>query len=253
VALAALFYLPVWGQIGGPGVLAVTAYLAGINLILALFNLIPAFPLDGGRILRGLLWKRLGKARATRVAALGGGFFAYFLIFTGVVQLVRGAGITGMWNILIGWFLKDAASGAYQQVRFDQALRGMRVRDVMVEPVRTLPSHISLAEAAREYFLHTGYGGYPVVRDDRVVGLLCLRDILRRPLEEREATSVQGAMTPVAEAIVVAPDEPLLRAVGKMAASATGRLLVMDHGRLLGLLTMNTLVRHLRVREELGA
>jgi Zn-dependent protease len=252
-ALAGLFYVISTLNLVGAFLLPVTLYLSFINLILALFNLIPAFPLDGGRILRGLLWKRFGKAKATRIAAIGGSLFAYFLIFTGVVGLLRGAGIAGVWNILIGWFLKDASSGAYQMVRFDEALQGMRVRDVMLQEIKTVPAHISLADAARDYFLHTGYGSYPVQRDDAIVGLLCLRDIQRHPSQERENTSVQAAMTPLSEQITVAPDEPLLRAAAKMAAGGVGRLLVMRDGQLVGMLTMNSLMRHMRIREELAA
>jgi Zn-dependent protease len=239
-ALAAIFYLASSFKLVGSFLLPVTTYLAFINLILALFNLIPAFPLDGGRILRGLLWKRWGKAKATRIAATGGSLFAYFLIFSGVLGLLRGAGIAGVWYILIGWFLKDASSR-------------MRVRDVMLQDVKTLPAHISLAEAAREHFLHTGYGGYPVARDQQIVGLLCLRDIQRHSADERESTSVQAAMTPLADPVTVAPDEPLLRAASKMAAGGIGRLLVMEDGRLVGMLTMNLLMRHLRIREQLAA
>ena len=252
-ALAGLFYVATTLNLVGAFLRPVTLYLSFINLILALFNLVPAFPLDGGRILRGLLWKRWGKAKATRIAAMGGAFFAYFLIFTGVLGLLRGAGIAGVWNILIGWFLKDASSGAYQMVRFDEALRGMRVRDVMVREVQSLPAHISLTEAARDYFLHTGYGGYPVERDGAVVGLLCLRDIQRHSAAEREITSVQGAMTPLSGSISAAPDEPLLKAAARMAAAGAGRLLVVQDGELVGMLTTSVLMRHLRIREELAA
>jgi Zn-dependent protease/CBS domain-containing protein len=252
-ALAGLFYAGAAFNLVGAFLRPVTTYLSFINLILALFNLIPAFPLDGGRILRGLLWKRWGKAKATRFAALGGSLFAYFLIFTGVLGLLRGAGIAGVWNILIGWFLKDASSGAYQAVRFDEALQGMRVRDVMLQEVQSLPAHISLAEAAREYFLHTGYGGYPVERDGTVVGLLCLRDIQRHSAPERETTSVQAAMTALSSAISTVPDEPLLKAATRMASAGIGRLLVLEDGELVGMLTMNQLMRHLRIREQLAA
>lgn len=231
---------------------AVARYLALINLVLALFNLVPAFPLDGGRLLRGLLWKRSGKVRATRIAAGAGTFFAFFLILSGVFSLLQGSGTAGVWYILIGWFLKDAAVGAYQRARLDEVLRGVTVRDAMLSDVDTLPSPISVGEAARDHFLRTGYGAYPVVRGEEVVGLLCLRDILRLSPEERENTSVQGAMVPLSEAIVIDPREPLSAALGKMAESKVGRLLVMEEGKLVGLLTMSSLVRHLRVREELA-
>ena len=231
---------------------AVARYLAMINLVVAIFNLVPAFPLDGGRLLRGLLWKSMGKTRATRLAARAGTLFAYFLIASGVVSMLRGAGISGMWYVLIGWFLKDASAGAYESARVDEALRGVTAGDAMTKDVATLPADISLAEAAHDYFLHTGYGAYPVVRGEVVVGLLCRRDLLKVPAEDRERTSVQSAMTPLGERVVVPPGAPLLRAMSKMAESGRGRVLVMEGGRLLGMLTMGSVLRHVRVREELG-
>jgi Zn-dependent protease/predicted transcriptional regulator len=253
LALALLFHLAASGGGLGPSGSAVARYLALINLALALFNLVPAFPLDGGRILRGLLWKPAGKQRATRIAAGAGTFFAFFLIAAGVLSLLAGQSISGIWYILLGWFLMDASAGAYKRVRLDDTLGGLTVRDAMLREVATLPAHISLEEAAHEHFLHTGYGGYPVVRGDTVVGLLCLRDILRRPPGERTSTSVQSAMAPLEDGIVISPEAPLLAAMVKMAEAGTGRLLAMENGRLVGLLTMNAIVRHVRVREELRA
>jgi Zn-dependent protease/CBS domain-containing protein len=231
---------------------AVARYLALINLVVAIFNLVPAFPLDGGRLLRGFLWKSMGKARATRVAARAGTLFAYFLIASGVVSMLRGEGISGMWYVLIGWFLKDASVGAYQSARVDEALRGVTAADAMVKDVATLPAEISLAEAGHDHFLRSGYGAYPVVRGDAVVGLLSRRDILKVPADERDRTSVQAAMVPLGELVVVPPDASLIRAMSKMAESGTGRVLVMEGERLVGLLTMGSVLRHVRVREELG-
>jgi CBS domain-containing protein len=237
----------------GPSAAAVAKYLGLINLILALFNLIPAFPMDGGRPLRGALWGSLGKGRATRIASGAGTFFAFFLIFAGVFSLLGGDPLRGVWYILIGWFIKDASAASYHQVRLDEALRGVTVRDAMVEAVATLPGSGSVAEAAREHFMRTGYGGYPVTRGEAVVGLLCLKDVLRLSPEERESTSVQGAMRPLTEAIVTDPDAPLPVAIAKMAQAGSARLVVMHGVQLVGLLTMHGVIRRLKVREELAA
>jgi Zn-dependent protease/CBS domain-containing protein len=252
VALSGLFLAA--GSLARPGgtAWAVARYLALINLVVAAFNLVPAFPLDGGRLLRGLLWRSMGKTRATRVAARAGTLFAYFLIASGVISMLRGAGISGMWYVLIGWFLKDASAGAYQSARVDEALRGVTAADAMSRDVATVPAEISLAEAAHDYFLRSGFGAYPVVRGDAVVGLLCRRDILKVPPEDRERTSVQAVLMPLDHRLVVPPGAPLLRAMSKMAESGLGRVLVMDGGRLLGLVTMGSVLRHVRVREELG-
>ena len=252
LALAGLFYALASLPFLGPSAVAVAKYLALINLMLALFNLVPAFPMDGGRLLRGALWGPLGKARATRIASGAGTLFAFLLIFAGVFSLLRGDSLGGLWYILIGWFIKDASLSSYQQVRLDEALRGVTVRDAMVQAVATIPGSGSVAEAAREYVMRTGYGSYPVSRGEAVVGLLCLKDILRLSAEEREATSVQGAMRPLTDELVTDPDVPLPEVLSRMAQAGTARLLVMHGERLAGLLTMNGVIRRLKVREELG-
>ncbi|HEY7409298.1 MAG TPA: site-2 protease family protein [Vicinamibacteria bacterium] len=250
-ALALLFLGVSRLPLVGGATSAVTRYLALINLGVGVFNLVPAFPLDGGRLLRGLLWRRVGKAGATRMAARAGTVFAWFLIVSGVLSLVRGDGISGMWYVLIGWFLKDASAAAYRDVHLDELLAGVTVGEAMVRDVVTLPADISLAQAAQEHFLRDGYGGYPVLRGSQVVGLLCLRDVLRYPMEERETTSVQGAMLPLGPDLVVGPEVPLLKATARMAEAGTGRLLVMEGDRLVGLLTLRAVLRQVQVREEL--
>ena len=251
-ALAGLFFACANLPFAGAAAAAVAKYLAMINLMLAVFNLVPAFPMDGGRLLRGALWGSLGKARATRIASGAGTLFAFFLIFVGVFSLLRGDSLAGVWYILIGWFIKDASAASYQQVRLDEALRGVTVRDAMVEGVVSVPGSGSVAEAAREIFMRTGHGSYPVTRGEAVVGLLYLKDVLRLSPEEREATSVQGAMRPLTDAIVIDPDVPLAVAIARMAQAGTARLLVMHEEKLLGLLTTSGVIRRLKVREELA-
>lgn len=192
------------------------------------------------------------QTRATQVAAGAGTLFACFLMSAGVFNLLGGASLTGLWYILIGWFIQGASAASYRQVRLDEALRGVTVRDAMQESVVTIAGSMPVAEAAREYFLRTGFGGYPVVRGEAVVGLICLRDVLRLSPEERESTSVQGAMRPLTDDIATDPDVPLPVAMAKMAQAGFARLLVMRDERLVGLLTMDRVIRRLKVHEELG-
>jgi Zn-dependent protease/CBS domain-containing protein len=252
LGLAAVFYTCGVLPFVGPSAAAIAKYLALINLMLALFNLVPAFPMDGGRLLRGALWASMGKTRATRIASGAGTFFAFLLIFVGVFRLLRGDALGGVWYILIGWFIKDASAASYQQVRLDETLRGLTVRDAMVEAVETIPSSGSVAEAAQAHFLRTGFGSYPVTRDRAVVGLLYLKDVLRIPADQRQSTSVQGAMRPLSNDIVIDPDVPLTVALGKIAQAGAARLIVMQGDQLVGLLTMNGVIRRLKVREELA-
>jgi Zn-dependent protease len=252
IVLAGLFYgvsrLEVIGEAGR----AIGGYLASINFFVAAFNLVPAFPLDGGRLLRGILWRAAGKGRATRAAARAGTVFAYFLMGGGALMLMQGEGLSGLWCVLIGWFLRQASAGAYRDVHLDEALTGVTVADAMLREFATLPAGLSLAEAARDHFLRTGYGGYPVLRADDVIGLLCLRDVLERSPEDRETTSVQAAMRPLSAAIVASPGDSLVKAAAQMAEAGTGRLLVIEQGRLTGLLTLQSVLRQVRVREQLG-
>lgn len=245
--LAAFFAAVAYAGIFGGATAAVARYLAVVNVVVAVFNLVPAFPLDGGRLLRGVLWRPLGKLRATRLAAGAGTFFAYFLILAGAVNLLRGATVTGIWYVILGWFLKEAAVSAYRQVRLDDALDGLAVSDVMIRDVKTISADLPLSEAVREHFGRTGFGAYPVTRGDAVVGLLCLRDVLQQPHEERQVTSVQAAMLPLTEELTAHPDEPVNETVGRLGASPAGRLIVMDDGRMVGLVTLRAVLRWLAV------
>ncbi len=226
---------------------AIAVCLAAINFGVALFNLVPAFPLDGGRLLRGLLWGRLGKVRATSVAAAAGAGFAYLLIASGAIQLLRGAAVTGIWHLLIGWFLKEAASGAVRQVTLEDAVARYSVADVMAHDVTALPAGLSAEEALQEHFARTGYAAYPVVRGNAVVGLVALRDVLRMKAGERLGTSVQAIMTPLTETLIASPQEPLGEALQRMNRGSEGRLVVMDGDRLAGFLTPRGVLKALSV------
>jgi CBS domain-containing protein len=191
-------------------------------------------------------------ARVSRVVSGVGILVAFFLVSAGVFSLLRGDSLGGAWLILLGWLIQDASMARYQRGRLDEALRGVAVRDAMVEAVATIPGSGSVAEAIREYVTRTGYGSYPVTRGEAVVGLLCLKDVMRLSPEEREATSVQGAMRRLTDAIVTDPDTPLPVAIARMAQAGAARLLVMHGDRLVGLLTMNGVIRRLKTRETLS-
>jgi Zn-dependent protease len=236
----------------GSAAMSVFHYVAVANLAVALFNLVPAFPLDGGRLLRSLLWSRRGKAEATRIAARGGILFSYVLMAFGAMAMLSGALVTGLWYTLIGSFLRMASAESQAQVRAEQMLAGLHVRDVMDGDVEALPADASLTEAVAGHFLRSGHEAYPVLRGDTVVCLLRLGDVLRHAPPVRESTSVQGAMAPIDDWLVAGPDEPLGEALTRMIRSGIGRLLVIDHGHLVGLLTATAVLRLLRVRAALA-
>jgi CBS domain-containing protein len=191
-------------------------------------------------------------ARVSRIVSALGIAIAFFLIAAGAFSLLGGESLDGVWYILIGWFIREVSVARYHKLRLDAALRGVTVGDLMLEGVATIPGSGSVAEAAQEYFMRSGYGGYPVTRGETVVGLLCLKDVLRLSAEERAATSVQGAMRPLTDALVTEKDAPLPLAIARLAKAGTARLLVMHGERLVGLLTMNGVIRGLKVRAELA-
>jgi Zn-dependent protease len=252
--LAGLFYGAARLEIGGTSGVAVTSYLALLNLVLAVFNLVPAFPLDGGRVLRAAIWNFTGKVRATRIASGIGTLFAYMLILYGVIGLARGAGMGALWWILIGWFLKDASAGAYQQVRLSEALSGIRVRDLMVSNCVTVPPHISIEDAVRDYFLRYGYGGFPVEEGGLIRGLLSLAYVKRIPKEDWTRTSVQAVMSPVDEHSSIHADKDIVEALNQMTLSGLGRLVVVDSlDNCIGFITHNGILKRLQVQELLGS
>ncbi len=254
LALAGLFTLLAGSGWGGDGVTAVTAYVARINVVLALFNLVPAMPLDGGRVLRAALWGWVGKVRATRIASGMGALFAYSLMFLGALALLLRGDVGGIWLLFVGWFLKEAAFGVYQQARLDEALAGLRAVDLSIGDCRALPARVSLDVAVRDYFLLFGYGGFPVEEDGRVTGLLSLADIKRVPREAWGTTAVRAAMMPLDERSSIAADDSAMAALAKMAGSGLGRLLVVDDSRrCVGLLTHGAILRRLRLQEQLAA
>jgi CBS domain-containing protein len=227
--------------------------LALLNGLLGVFNLLPAFPLDGGRVLRAALWKFKGKMKATRIASGVGTLFAYLLIFRGVYWLISGEPLDGIWFILIGWFLKDASAGAYQQVRLSEMLSGVLVRDLMVPKCVAIPAHISIGEAVQSYFLRYGYGGFPVEDRGQIRGLLSLSDVKRIPRQEWSNTSVQAHMAPVGEKTTIAADKDITEALRQMAQSGTSRLVVVDPlQKCIGMITHNGILTRLRAQEALN-
>jgi Zn-dependent protease/CBS domain-containing protein len=255
IALAGLFWL-VWQALEregpDPSFAAIALYLVGLNTVVAVFNLLPAFPLDGGRVLRSIVWgitKDLKKA--TYLATRIGRGFAYILIIFGAVSLFAGAGFQGIWLALIGFFLLQGAQASYTQVVLKEALAGIAVRDIMVRDVVTVAPGLSVKELIERYFLNYGYGGFPVVEIGQVLGLAALGDVKKVPPENYERVTVREIMVPLSERLTIAPEEDVSAAFQRMAEEELGRLIVMERGRMLGLVTKTGLSRFLQMKLEL--
>jgi Zn-dependent protease/CBS domain-containing protein len=231
----------------------VLSYLAAVNLLVAVFNMLPAFPLDGGRVVRALLWLRSGDAmRATQAAARVGRLLALGLMAVGVFRLV-GGNFFGLWLMLIGWFIMQAGSASVAQASLQQALSGLRVRDVMATEVKTVPPDATLRDLIEDYFIRYTYGGYPVLnKDGRVVGLVTLHQLRNTPVEGRATTRVERVMLPLEASLVVDPGTPVADALDRMVRGGVGRLMVLERDRLVGLITANGIVHLTQIRSSLG-
>lgn len=218
-------------------------WLGPINIILGLFNLVPGFPLDGGRVLRALMWGATGDVRrATRWASRGGQAFAWLLIATGVAMVLgaevplfgRGP-INGLWLAFIGWFLNNAALSSYQQLLVREALHGVAVARLMRTEVATVGPDMTVAELVEGHLLHGDQRAFPVVTDGRLVGLVTMADVRGRERSQWQGLTVAGVMTPVAELATVRPEDDALEAMTALSRAAVDQLPVVSGERLQGL------------------
>lgn len=232
---------------------ATIAYLSLANAALAVFNLVPGFPLDGGRMLRALLWRLSGSLeRATRMASRGGQAVALGFIALGVLLAFSGSVTSGLWLVLIGWFMDTGAQASYQQALLREALGGVRVGEIMTHAVHSVDPNVSLDQAVTDYFVPYKHGGFPVVWGDRLLGLITLHDVKEVPKERRATTTVREAMTPLARLRTARPSTTAYEAFVRMAQDGIGRLLVVDdHGELVGIITRSDLLHMMRIRIEL--
>jgi len=234
-------------------VTVVAQYLGIINLSLGVFNLIPGFPLDGGRVLRSLIWGATGNLRrATRIATWVGQGFAFFLIFVGIALLFGGAFLAGIWLAFIGWFLNNAATASYRELIVRQTLEGVPVRRVMATDVDRLPPDLTIRQVIDEHILSGRQHAYPVTRDGDLVGLICLHDVRNVPQERRTQETVAQAMTPYDRLATIGPEEDLSKAVNELGRRGVDQLPVIDRPQhLVGLVRRQDIINYLRTQTDL--
>jgi Zn-dependent protease/predicted transcriptional regulator len=226
-------------------VLGTLGWLAGINVVLAVFNVLPAAPLDGGRLLRAALWKWRGDRTWAAVAsARAGRVLGLVLIFLGLWQFLTGATIGGLWLALIGWFLLGAAAGEEQHARVGGALHGLRVADIMSAQPETVPADLTVAELVDRHLWSSRHSAFPLVDQGRPVGLVTLNRIRSVPLERRAVTAVRDVSCGPDELTVVSPNEPVTDLLDKLSGCADGRALVVgDDGLLVGIVSPSDVSR----------
>ncbi len=231
---------------------ALAIWLAQINLALATFNLVPGFPLDGGRILRALVWGVTGDyTRATRFASRGGQLFAYVLIVFGVWESLTSSFVGGLWLAFIGWFLLTAAQESYAQLAIRGALQGLRADDIMTRELPTVGRDISLEDYGHE-ILRTGRRCHLVVADGELMGLMTVHALSHVPREEWATTSVQAVMLPREKIHWTAPEELVLSLLERMQSEDINQMPVVAGGHVVGMVTRESVLRVIQTRAELG-
>jgi Zn-dependent protease/predicted transcriptional regulator len=220
------------------------AWLAGINVVLAVFNVLPAAPLDGGRLLRAALWKWRGdRTWAAVTAARAGRLLGAVLIAIGLWRFLTGAVIGALWLALIGWFLLGAAAAEERQARVGVALAGVRVGDVMTARPQTVAPNASVADFVDHYLFAHRHSAWPITEDDRPVGLVTLDRVRQVPADRRGVTTLREVACRPDELVLASPQEPLLDLLPRLSDCADGRTLVVSDGRLVGIVSPSDISR----------
>ncbi len=233
-------------------------WLGPVNIVLGIFNLVPGFPLDGGRVMRAAIWGATGDLhQATRWASFAGRAFAWLLIAAGVAMIlglnvpVFGRGfVGGLWLTLIGWFLHNAALMSYRQLLLQSALKGVPVRRLMLSDVRTITPDVTLREFVDDYIMGHQQRAWPVLADGRLAGIVCLTDVRKVARDRWPEIRVRDVMTPASDALTVSPDDASEHALQLIAARGVNQLPVIEGGRLVGIVRREDILRWLSLHFE---
>jgi Zn-dependent protease/CBS domain-containing protein len=231
---------------------AVLVWLGYINLMLAGFNMIPGFPLDGGRVLRGIIWWITGdRVRATRIAVHAGQFVAFAFIVTGLMRFFGGAGLGGLWISFIGWFLLDAARSQQMQSGVVEKLQGMHVGDVMSRENETVDGFSNIQTFVTEHLLRSGRRCFIVIENGRIAGLITTREVRQIPHARWPYTTVDEVMRPLDQLRTVTIDTPVVKALEIMGREDVNQLPVMRDGDLQGIISRSHILELLQTIGEL--
>lgn len=241
---------------------AVLGFLYYINIVLAVFNMIPGFPLDGGRILRALWWGWTGNMLgATRIASSVGKGFALFLIVLGFLQIISGLLVQGIWAVLIGMFLRQAAEGGFRQVMIKTTLEGVRVGDIMTTEVVTIPGETTIREAVEEYVFRFHHAGFPVIGTGGtgggpgaggVIGIFTLTNARNTDKARWEEVTVAEVMDMITPRGILSPEDTALEAIVRMGALDAGRLPVIRDGVMVGIVSRRDIMKVMEFKKTLA-
>jgi len=231
---------------------AMLMWLGYINIGLGIFNLVPGFPLDGGRVLRAIIWWVTGNAnRSTVIAARVGQFIAFGFIVLGIMRFFGGAGFGGLWIAFIGWFLLNASRESYSQVAIKEALSGVRVADVMSRDYPTVDTYSNLQTFVEQHLVRTGRRCFVAILKGHPEGIITASDVKDVPQARWPYTTVADVMRPFDEVRTVATDTPLNQALEAMAGGDLNQLPVVANGELVGMISRAHVLQLLQTRSEL--
>jgi Zn-dependent protease/CBS domain-containing protein len=255
LVIALIFYLIYRAGVSGgwdTPVNGVIYYIAYINAILAAFNLLPAFPLDGGRVLRSILWGTKGNLRwATRVSSSIGATFGIGLIILGIFQFIYGNVIGGVWMFLIGMFLRNAAQMSYQQLLVRKALEGEKVSRFMNTNPVAVQDSITVEHLVEDYIYKHHYKMFPVMSGDKLVGCITTRQVKEIPRDAWSRETIREAASQCSPENTISPDTDAIKALAMMTQSGVSRMLVVENGRLVGIVTLKDLLDFFSLKVEL--
>jgi Zn-dependent protease/CBS domain-containing protein len=241
-----------WGTEVHTPVAGVLLWLGYINFMLAAFNMVPGYPLDGGRVLRAIIWFfNKNRKRSTQLASRVGQAVALLFILWGLYRFFVGEIFGGLWLAFIGWFLLDASRSSYAQVELMEGLRDRKVAEMMERDCPMVDGYISLQDFVDQYLLRSGRRCYVVVQEQRLIGLITPNEVRQIDREQWPQTSVQSAMRPIAQLRVVSPDTSAVQALEMMSREDINQLPVVSNGELQGILSRSSLLAFLRDRTEL--
>ncbi len=229
---------------------ALFQYLSQVNLILGFFNLIPGFPMDGGRVIRAYIWNKTGDFfHATRKASNYGQKIAFFFIIVGLFSLFAGIP-SGLWLMIVGWFLYTAAQSSYQQASLQETLNGIQVKDIMVKDIVFMPPDITIDNAVYDHFLRYGFGGFPVIDKDNIYGFITLKEIKDVPRERWNVVKVSEICKPHEQKLEISEKDSAIKALELMINEDAGRLIVKDGDKLVGLITRNGIAQYVQIMSK---
>ena len=234
--------------------IGILKYCVFINLALMIFNLLPGFPLDGGRILRAVIWNYTGDIRkATHTTSRIGSSLGVFLIIFGFFNIFTGNFIGGLWFAFIGIFLKGAAESGYQQLVAGKLLHGIKISEIMTRDLVTVEDSTTLDKLVDDYFLKHRYNSYPVVSNEMLVGIVSIHDVKQVPREDWDKVDVRKILDSKIINLCVSPDDDATSAMSKMIRNGLGRIPVLDNGKLVGIVSHRDIIQIIKHKVDLSA